>query len=75
MEPILELVLDFARAIRVPVRSQDAEVRAPRAEARAEDARPLHGRVGAGRVLVAERVLAHLRALPGGVSEFMTHPG
>ena len=27
-EPILELVLDFARAIRVPVRTQDAEVRA-----------------------------------------------
>ena len=27
LEPVLEVVLDFARALRVPVRSQDAEAR------------------------------------------------
>ena len=75
-EPILELVLDFARAIKVPVRTPGRGGARGGAEARAQDAGPLHGRVGSrtptGR---RERVLAHLRELPAGVTEFMTHPG
>ncbi len=74
-EPILELVLDFAVAIRVPVRSQDDGVRA--AARRLEVRTPDHfmGESGAEPYWSAERVLEDLRALPGGVTEFMTHPG
>ncbi len=74
-EPILGLVLDFARALGVPVRSQDASVRAA---ARAQKLRtPDHfvGESGPDPYWSAERVLAHVAALPAGVSEFMTHPG
>jgi predicted glycoside hydrolase/deacetylase ChbG (UPF0249 family) len=74
-EPILELVLDFARAIKVPVRSQDDQVReaARRLTLRTPD--HFMGESGPEPYWAAERVLAHLASLPGGVTEFMTHPG
>ena len=74
-EPILELVLDFARAIKAPVRSQDAEVRgaARRLALRTPD--HFAGESGPEPYWSAERVLAHLASLAGGVTEFMTHPG
>ena len=74
-EPILDLMLDFATAIRVPVRSQDDQVRAA---ARARKLRtPDHfaGESGPEPCWTAERVLRELEALPDGVTEFMTHPG
>jgi predicted glycoside hydrolase/deacetylase ChbG (UPF0249 family) len=73
--PVLELVLDFARALRVPLRSQDAQVRRA---ARALGLRtPDHfmGESGPEAYWSRERVLEHLAALPRGLSEFMTHPG
>jgi hypothetical protein len=73
--PLLPLLLFFARALRVPVRAQDARVRAA---ARAERLRtPDHffGESGPEPCWTRERVLAQLRALPPGVTELMTHPG
>jgi len=73
--PILELVLELAEELAVPVRSQDAETRRA---ARARDLRtPDHffGESGPEPYWALARLLAHLEALPGGVSEFMTHPG
>jgi predicted glycoside hydrolase/deacetylase ChbG (UPF0249 family) len=73
--PILECLLDLAEELSVPIRSQDAEVRRA---ARARDLKtPDHffGESGPEPYWSSERVLAHLLALPAGVSEFMTHPG
>ncbi len=74
-EPIQTLLFDFARAVKVPVRSQDDRVRA--AARRLGLRTPDHfvGESGPEPYWSAERLLAHLRALPDGVSEFMTHPG
>ena len=74
-EPILTLVLEFARALRVPVRSQDAAVRAAARRLRLRTPDHFMGDAGPEPYWSAERVLAELRALPPGVSEFMTHPG
>lgn len=74
-EPILELVLDFARAIKVPVRSQDDGVRAAARRVALKTPDHFMGESGADAYWSSERVLAHLRELPGGVTEFMTHPG
>ncbi len=73
--PILELVLDFAKAIRVPVRSQDDHVRAAARRLRLRTPDHFMGESGPEPYWSAERVLEQLRSLPGGVSEFMTHPG
>ncbi|HET9314245.1 MAG TPA: ChbG/HpnK family deacetylase [Vicinamibacteria bacterium] len=73
--PLLELMLFFARALKVPLRAVDADTRAA---ARREKLRtPDHfmGESGPEPYWTAERVLEHLQALPAGVSEFMTHPG
>ena len=74
-EPILELVLDFARAIKVPVRSQDDGVRAAARRLALKTPDHFMGESGPDAYWSSERVLAHLRELPGGVTEFMTHPG
>ncbi len=74
-EPILELVLDFAKAIKVPVRSQDALVRAAARRLRVRTPDRFVGESGPEPYWTAEQVLAELRSLPGGVTEFMTHPG
>jgi predicted glycoside hydrolase/deacetylase ChbG (UPF0249 family) len=73
--PILPLVLDFARAIDVPVRSQDDAVRAAARRARLRTPERMLGEAGTEAYWSAERLLEHLGALPAGVTEFMTHPG
>jgi predicted glycoside hydrolase/deacetylase ChbG (UPF0249 family) len=73
--PILELVLDFAEAIKVPVRSQDAEVRAAARRLKLRTPDHFVGESGPEPYWTAERVLEQLSALAGGVTEFMTHPG
>jgi predicted glycoside hydrolase/deacetylase ChbG (UPF0249 family) len=73
--PVREVVLDVARALGVPVRSQDPEARA---RARAAGLRtPDHffGESGPDAYWSTARVVRHLRELPPGVSEFMCHPG
>jgi chitin disaccharide deacetylase len=73
--PVREVVLDVARAARVPVRAQDA---AARARARGAGLRtPDHffGESGPDAYWSAATTLRVLRALPDGVSEFMAHPG
>ena len=74
-DPILDLVLDFARALKVPVRSQDATVRtaARRLGLRTPD--HFMGESGPEPYWSRERTLEHLAGLPTGLSEFMTHPG
>ena len=74
-EPILELVLDFARAIKVPVRAQDAEVRAAARRLKLRTPDHFLGESGPEPYWSAERVLGHLEALEAGVTELMTHPG
>jgi predicted glycoside hydrolase/deacetylase ChbG (UPF0249 family) len=72
---LLDLLCFFARSLKVPMRAQDAAVRA---RARKDGIRtPEHfmGESGPEPYWSAERVLEHLRTLPPGVSEFMTHPG
>lgn len=73
--PVLECLLDLVEELGIPMRSQDAEVRRV---ARARDLKtPDHffGESGPESYWSSERVLAHVEALPDGVSEFMTHPG
>jgi chitin disaccharide deacetylase len=73
--PVRESVLALARRLGVPVRSQDAMARA---RARGLGLRtPDHffGESGPDAYWNPARTLAHLHALPDGVSEFMAHPG
>jgi len=74
-EPILDLVLDFARAIKVPVRSQDERVREAARRAKLKTPDRMVGESGPDPCWTAERVLREVTALPPGVTEFMTHPG
>jgi predicted glycoside hydrolase/deacetylase ChbG (UPF0249 family) len=74
LPPVREAVLAAAARLGVPVRSQDG---AARARARAAGLRtPDHffGESGPEAYWSRARTLAHLRRLPPGVSEFMTHP-
>ena len=73
--PVREVVLRQAAKLAIPVRSQNA---AARAAARGVGLRtPAHffGDAGAVAYWSPPRTLGHLRRLPPGVSEFMTHPG
>jgi predicted glycoside hydrolase/deacetylase ChbG (UPF0249 family) len=73
--PVRDVVLEVAREIGVPVRSQDAEART---RARSFGLRtPDHffGESGPEAYWSPARTLTMLRALPPGVSEFMCHPG
>ena len=74
-DPILDLVLGFARALKVPVRSQDDTVRnaARRLGLRTPDY--FMGESGPEPYWSRERTVTHLESLPVGLSEFMTHPG
>jgi predicted glycoside hydrolase/deacetylase ChbG (UPF0249 family) len=74
-EPILELVFDFARAINVPVRTQDGQVRAAARGLKIRTPDHFMGEAESDPYWSSERVLEHLRTLPAGVTEFMTHPG
>jgi len=59
----------------VPVRTQDAEVRAAARKLALKTPDHFMGESGPDAYWSSARVLAHLRELPGGVTEFMTHPG
>jgi predicted glycoside hydrolase/deacetylase ChbG (UPF0249 family) len=74
-DPILELVLDFARALKVPVRSQDATVRSAARRVGVRTPDHFMGESGPEPYWSRERTLEQLTALPPGLSEFMTHPG
>jgi predicted glycoside hydrolase/deacetylase ChbG (UPF0249 family) len=73
--PVREAVLAAARRLGVPVRSQDAAARARARTAGLRTPDHFFGESGPGAYWTLARTLAHLRALPAGVSEFMTHPG
>jgi len=74
-DPILDLVLDFARALKVPVRSQDAAVRSAARRLGLRTPDHFMGESGPEPYWSRERTLEHLATLPAGLSEFMTHPG
>ena len=74
-EPILELVLDFAEALEVPVRAPDDEVRAMARRRKLVTPDHFVGDAASEPYWSAERVLEHLSALAPGVTEFMVHPG
>jgi predicted glycoside hydrolase/deacetylase ChbG (UPF0249 family) len=74
-EPILEVMLDFAAAIKVPVRSQVDGVRAAARQRKLRTPDHFVGDAGAEPYWTTERVLAALGALGPGVTEMMTHPG
>jgi predicted glycoside hydrolase/deacetylase ChbG (UPF0249 family) len=73
--PVAEALLGAARRLRVPVRSQSpgARARAWMFGLRTPD--HFFGESGPDAYWTLARTLRHLRGLPPGVSEFMTHPG
>lgn len=75
LPPVRETVLATARRLGVPVRSQDATARARARGAGLRTPDHFFGESGPDAYWTPARALAHLRALPPGVSEFMAHPG
>ncbi len=73
--PVRDVVLDVARARGLPVRSQDDAARARARSAGLKTPDHFFGESGPDAYWSGVRTSAHLRTLPGGVSEFMTHPG
>ena len=73
--PVREVVLDVARRRGLAVRSQDAEARTRARSAGLRTPDHFFGESGPAAYWSPARTLAHLRALPAGVSEFMCHPG
>jgi predicted glycoside hydrolase/deacetylase ChbG (UPF0249 family) len=73
--PVRDVVLDVARALGVAVRSQDAAARARARAVRLATPDHFFGESGPDAYWSPARTLRQLRALPPGVSEFMTHPG
>jgi predicted glycoside hydrolase/deacetylase ChbG (UPF0249 family) len=73
--PVREVVLEVARTLGLPVRSQDAAARTRARSAGLHTTDHFFGESGPDAYWSPARTLAHLRALPPGVSEFMSHPG
>jgi predicted glycoside hydrolase/deacetylase ChbG (UPF0249 family) len=73
--PVREVVLEVARRLGLPVRSQDAAARTRARSAGLRTTDHFFGESGPDAYWSPARTLAHLRALPPGVSEFMSHPG
>ena len=73
--PVREVVLEVARCRGLPVRSQDEQARTRARSAGLRTTDHFFGESGPDAYWSPSRTLAHLRALPGGVSEFMCHPG
>ncbi|OLC01045.1 MAG: hypothetical protein AUH30_01115 [Candidatus Rokubacteria bacterium 13_1_40CM_68_15] len=73
--PVAEVVLSAARRVGVAVRSQDAQVRARARALRLTTPDHFFGASGPDAYWSRATTLRHLRSLPPGVSEFMTHPG
>ena len=75
LAPVADVVLDAARRLGVAVRSQNETARARALTAGLRTPDHFFGESGPGAYWSLARTLAHLRALPVGVSEFMAHPG
>jgi len=75
LAPVAAVILDAARRLGVPVRSQDEWARARAVTAGLRTPDHFFGESGPGPYWSLARTVAHLRALPAGVSEFMSHPG
>src|SRR4030095_1747302 len=72
---LLDLLCFFARSLKVPMRAQDAQVRARAREDGIRTPEHFMGESGPEPYWSAERVLEDLRRLPPGVSGLMNHPG
>ena len=75
LAPVAGVVLDAARRLGVPVRTQDEWARARAVTAGLRTPDHFFGESGPGPYWSLARTVAQLRALPAGVSEFMSHPG
>lgn len=75
LAPVAAVVLDVARRLGLPVRSQDEWARARAVTAGLRTPDHFFGESGPGPYWSLARTVARLRALPAGVSEFMSHPG
>ena len=75
LDPVTDVVLDAARSLGVPVRSQNESARARARSAGLRTPDHFFGESGPGPYWSLARTLAHLKKLPVGVSEFMAHPG
>jgi len=75
LAPVTGVVLDAARRLGVAVRSQNETARARALTAGLRTPDHFFGESGPEAYWSLARTLAHLRALPSGVSEFMAHPG
>lgn len=73
--PVQDVVLSAARRLGIPVRSQSPEARARARSAGLRTPDHFFGQSGPDPYWTLARTLRHLRVLPPGVSEFMTHPG
>jgi predicted glycoside hydrolase/deacetylase ChbG (UPF0249 family) len=73
--PVREAFLGAAAELGVPVRSEDAGTRATARSRRLATPDHFFGGSGPGPYWTLATTLEHLRRLPPGVSEFMTHPG
>jgi predicted glycoside hydrolase/deacetylase ChbG (UPF0249 family) len=74
-EPIRTALLEAGRALAVPVRSPDATARAAARSAGVRTPDRFFGGAGPDAYWTIGRALRHLRELPPGTAEFMTHPG
>ena len=70
-----EAFLNAATGLGVPVRSEDEQARKSARTRRIATPDHFFGGSGPGPYWSLATTLAHLRQLPPGVSEFMTHPG
>jgi predicted glycoside hydrolase/deacetylase ChbG (UPF0249 family) len=75
LSPVRETVIATARRLGVPLRSTDARSRAWVRAAGLATPDHFFGESGPGPCWSLARTRRQLRELPGGVSEFMTHPG
>lgn len=74
-EPVREVVLETASRRGLAIRSQDGGMRTRARSAGLRTPDHFFGESGPDAYWSPSRTLAHLRALPPGVSEFMCHPG
>jgi predicted glycoside hydrolase/deacetylase ChbG (UPF0249 family) len=73
--PVSDVVLEVARRLGVPVRSQNASARARARSAGLRSPDHFFGESGPHAYWTSSRTRERLRNLPAGTSEFMTHPG
>ena len=73
--PVREVLLEVARALDIPVRSQDGAARARARSAGLRTPDHFFGESGPGAYWSLDCTVRHLRELPAGTSEFMCHPG